>query len=81
MQRDMGTPMWPLFKERERVVVEFGVGDPQLGEIITVSPHGETMTVRLSDGIMGQGDMPLRWRTSNEYDLLAGGKVKVRRLP
>lgn len=73
--------MRPVFKEGERVVVEFGVGDPQLGKIITLSRHCKAMTVRLSEGIMGQGDMPLQWRTGNEYDLLAGGRVKVRKLP
>jgi hypothetical protein len=72
--------MRPLFKEGERIVVEFGVGDPQLGEIIAVSRHGKMMTVRLSKGVMGQGDMPLQWRSDNEYVLLAGGKVKVRKL-
>ena len=81
LQRDMDTPMRPFFMEGERVAVEFGVGDPQLGKIIAVSHHRKMMTVRLSDGIMGQGDLPLQWRSGNEYDLLAGGKVKVRKLP
>ena len=73
--------MRPLFKEGERIVVEFGIGDPQIGEIIAVSDHGKKMTVRLSKGIMGQGDMPLQWRSDNEYVLLAGGRVKVLKLP
>ncbi len=72
--------MRPFFKEGERVIVEFGVGDPQLGQIIAVSHHSEMMTIRLSKGTMGRGDMPLRWRSDNEYDLLAGGTVKVRKL-
>lgn len=69
-----------FLQTRERVIVEFGLGDPQLGEIITVSHHWKLMTVRLDEGIMGQGDLPLQWRGDNEYDLLAGGKVKVRKL-
>ena len=73
--------MRSLFKEGERVIVEFGVGDPQLGKIIAVSYRCKMMTVRLSEGIMGQGDMPLQWRSDNEYDLLAGGRVKIRKLP
>ena len=72
--------MPPFFKEGERVILEFGVGDPQFGKIISISPHRKMMTVRLSEGIMGQGDMPLQWKSDNEYDLLAGGKVKVRKL-
>jgi hypothetical protein len=72
--------MQPFFKEGERVVVEFGLGDPQLGEIIAVSHHCKMMTVRLDEGIVGQGEMPLQWTGDNEYDLLAGGKVKVRKL-
>jgi hypothetical protein len=72
--------MQPFFKEGERVVVEFGLGDPQLGEIIAVSHHCKMMTVRLDEGIGGQGEMPLQWASDNEYDLLAGGKVKVRKL-
>jgi hypothetical protein len=74
--------MWrPLFKEGEHVMVDFGVGDPQLGQITAVSDSCKMMTVRLGSGIMGQGDMPLQWRSDNEYDLLAGGRVKVRKLP
>jgi hypothetical protein len=73
--------MRSFFKEGEPVIVEFGVGDPQLGKIIAVSHRGKMMTVRLSNGIMGQGDMPLQWRSDNEYDLLAGGRVKVQKLP
>ncbi len=76
----MGTPMPPFFREGERVIIEFGVGDPQPGEIIAISHHCATMTVRLGKGIMGEGDMPLQWSSANEYDLLAGGKVKVRKL-
>lgn len=73
--------MPPLFKEGERVIVEFGVGDPQRGKIIALSHRCKMMTVRLDEGIMGQGDMPLHWRRHDEYDLLAGGRVKVRKLP
>ena len=73
--------MQSFFKEGELVIVEFGVGDPQLGKIIAVSHHCKMLTVRLSKGIMGHGDMPLQWRSDNEYDLLAGGRVKVRKLP
>lgn len=73
--------MPPFFTEGERVVVEFGVGDPQLGEIIASSHHCKMITVRLSKGIMGQGDMPVQWRSDNEYDLLAGGRVKIQKLP
>lgn len=70
----------PLFLQGERVILDFGVGDPQLGVIIAASPHCETMTVRLSPGVMGQGDMPLQWIDDNNYELLAGGKVRIRRL-
>ena len=73
--------MQSFFKEGERVIVEFGIGDPQLGKVIAVSHHCKMLTVRLCKGIMGQGDMPLQWRSDNEYDLLAGGRVKVRKLP
>ena len=72
--------MRPLFNEGENVIVEFGVGDPQLGKIIAVSDHCKMMTVRLGKGVMGQGDMPLQWRSDNEYDLLAGGRVKLLKL-
>ncbi len=72
--------MPPFFKQGERVILDFGVGDPQLGEIITASYHCNTMTVRLSEGVMGQGDMPLQWLGENDYELLAGGKVKIRKL-
>ena len=61
-------------------MVEFGVGDPQRGKIISVSDSCKMMTVRLGSGIMGQGDMPLQWRSDDEYELLVGGKVRVRRL-
>ena len=73
--------MRSLFKKGEHVVVEFGVGEPQNGKIIVVSDDCKTMTVRLDNGIMGQGDMPLQWRSDNEYDLLAGGRVKLLKLP
>lgn len=72
--------MPPFFKRGEQVILDFGVGDPQLGEIIAASQHCRTMTVRLCEGVMGQGDMPLQWRSDNDYELLAGGKVKIRRL-
>ena len=72
--------MPPFFKQGERVILDFGVGDPQIGEIIAASPHCKMMTVRLSDGVMGHGDMPLQWSGDNDYELLAGGKVKIRRL-
>ncbi len=73
-------PMPPFFKQGDRVILDFGVGDPQLGEIIAASLHCDVMTVRLSDGVMGRGEMPLQWRSDNDYELLAGGKVKIRRL-
>ena len=73
--------MRSLFNEGEHVIVEFGVGDPQRGKIIAVSDNCKMITVRLSHGIMGQGDMPLQWSIDNEYDLLAGGRVKLRKLP
>ena len=69
-----------IFREGERVIVEFGLGDPQSGEIIAASDDGKAVTVRLANGIVGHGDMPLTWRGGNEYDLLAGGKVTVRKL-
>jgi hypothetical protein len=72
--------MPPFFRQGERVILDFGVGDPQLGEIIAASHHCEMMTVRLSEGVMGQGEMPIQWRSDNDYELLAGGKVKIRRL-
>ena len=74
------TPMPPFFKEGERVIVDFGVGDPQTGEIVAVSDRHKTMTVRLTKGIMGEGDMPLHWCVGNEYDLLEGGRVRIQRL-
>jgi hypothetical protein len=46
--------MPPIFKVGDRVIVEFGVGSPQLGEVIAVC---------LSEGIMRQGDMPLQWNS------------------
>ena len=72
--------MLPVFKQGEHVVVEFGVGEPQLGKIIAVSQNSKMMTVRLTDGVMGQGDMPLQWRSDSKYELLAGGVAKVRKL-
>jgi hypothetical protein len=81
LRRDKDTRMQSFFKEGDRVTVEFGVGDPQLGQIIALSHHCKVMTVRLSEGIMGRGDMPLQRISDNEYELLAGGKVTVRKLP
>ena len=72
--------MPPFFKQGERVVLDFGVGDPQLGEIIAASQQCKMMTVRLCEGVMGHGDMPLQWHSGDDYELLAGGKVKIRRL-
>jgi hypothetical protein len=63
LQRYMDRPMRPFFQEGERVVVEFGIGDPELGEVIAASHQCKIITVRLSKGIVGQGDMPLRWRS------------------
>jgi hypothetical protein len=42
-----------LFREGERVIVDFDVGDPQLGEIVAASDDGKSVTVRLDAGIMG----------------------------
>jgi hypothetical protein len=70
----------PIFKVGDRVIVEFGVGSPQLGEVIAVSGQHKMITVRLSEGIMGQGDMPLQWNSDNNYELLAGGNVRVLKL-
>jgi hypothetical protein len=54
----MDASMWrPLFKEGEHVMVEFGVGDPQLGKIIAVSDSRKMMTVRLGGG-WGKGICP-----------------------
>jgi hypothetical protein len=72
--------MPPIFKVGDRVIVEFGVGSPQLGEVIAVSGQHKMITVRLSEGIMGQGDMPLQWNSDNNYELLAGGNVRVLKL-
>jgi hypothetical protein len=72
--------MPPLFKQGESIIVEFGVGAPQLGKIIAVSQGCEMITVRLGDGVMGKGDMPLQWRNHDEYELSAGGTVKVHKL-
>jgi hypothetical protein len=69
--------MPPIFQVGDRVIVEFGVGSPQHGEVIAVSDHHQMITVRLSEGIMGQGDMPLQWNSENNYELLAGGNVRV----
>ena len=69
-----------FFKKGERVILNFGVGAPQLAEIITVSVDCKTMTVRLSEGVMGHGDMPLQWVRDRDYDLLAGGTVKIQKL-
>jgi hypothetical protein len=69
-----------LFSEGERVTVDFGIGDPQSGEIIAASDEGKSVTVRLDAGIMGYGDLPLVWRNGAEYKLLAGGRVLLRKL-
>ena len=69
-----------LFREAERVIVEFGIGEPQPGEIIAASADGKSVTVRLNDGIMGHGDLPLVWRNGAEYNLLAGGRALLRKL-
>jgi hypothetical protein len=69
-----------LFREGERVTVDFGIGDPQSGEIIAASDDGRSVTVRLDAGIMGHGDLPLAWRNDAEYDLLAGGRAFLRKL-
>jgi hypothetical protein len=47
-----------LFEEGERVIVDFGIGDPQSGEIIAAADDGRSVTVRLDAGIMGYGDLP-----------------------
>ena len=69
-----------LFREGERVIVDFGIGNPQSGEIIAASDDGKSVTVRLDAGIMGYGELPLVWRNGTEYDLLAGGRVFLRKL-
>ena len=69
-----------LFREGERVIVDFGIGDPQSGEIIAASDDGKSVTVRLDAGIMGYGDLPLVWRRAAEYGLLAGGSAFLRKL-
>jgi hypothetical protein len=71
--------MPPIFKVGERVMLEFGFGSPQLGEVIGVSGH-KMMTVRLGEGTIGTGDMPLHWTCDNNYELLAGGRVRVVKL-
>jgi hypothetical protein len=60
--------------------VDFGIGDPQSGEIIAASDDGKSVTVRLDAGIMGYGDLPLVWKHAAEYNLLAAGSAFLRRL-
>jgi hypothetical protein len=69
-----------LFREGERVIVDFGIGDPQSGEIVAASDDGKSVTVRLDAGIMGHGDLPLMWKNGAEYNLLAGGSAILRKL-
>jgi hypothetical protein len=69
-----------LFREGERVIVDFGIRDPQSGEIIAASGDGKSVTVRLDAGIMGYGDLPLMWKNGAEYNLLAGGSTFLRKL-
>jgi hypothetical protein len=49
------------FRVGDRVIVEFGIGDPQPAEVISLSDDGNAMTVRPGEGIMGHGDVPLVW--------------------
>ena len=72
--------MPPVFKEGECVIIEFGMSDPQPGEVVAISADRKSLTVRLEGGVLGPGDTPLRWRAGNEYDVPAGGKVTVQRL-
>ena len=69
-----------LFREGERVIVDFGIGDPQLGDVIAASDDRKSLTVRLDAGIMGYGDLPLVWSKGGEYNLLAGGSAFLRKL-
>jgi hypothetical protein len=69
-----------LFEEGERVIVDFGIGDPQSGEIIAAADDGRSVTVRLDAGIMGYGDLPLTWKNGAEYKLLAGGRAFLGKL-
>jgi hypothetical protein len=68
------------FRVGDRVIVEFGIGDLQPGEVISLSDDGRAMTVRLGKGVMGHGDMPLVRRNDSEYDLQAGGTVTLWKL-
>ena len=69
-----------LFRKGERVIVDFGIGDPQSGEIVAASDDGKSLTVRLDTGIMGHGDLPLMWKNGAEYNLLAGGSAFLQKL-
>ena len=68
-----------LFREGERVIVDFGIGDPRSGEIIAASDDGKLVTVRLDASVMGYGDLPFAWRNGAEYGLLAGGSAFLRK--
>jgi hypothetical protein len=43
--------MRPLFREGEHVIVEFGIGDPQLGKVIAVSDHCEESKLIGTDNV------------------------------
>ena len=68
------------FRVGDLVIVEFGIGDPQPAEVISLSRDGKAMTVRLGEGIMGHGDVPLVWSNDSKYDLQAGGTVTLWKL-
>ena len=70
----------PTFRIGDRVTVEIGLDEPQIGEIVTVSDDAKSMTVRFCDGIVGDGDMPLLWKDDEHYELLGGGTVKIGKL-
>ena len=71
--------MRTLFREGERVIVDFDVGDPQLGEIVAASDDGKSVTVRLDAGIMGYGDLPLVWRSGTTVRLTGCARAFLRR--
>ena len=70
----------PTFRIGERVAVEIGLAEPQIGEIVAFSDDAKSMTVRFHDGVVGDGDLPLLWTDDEHYELFGGGIVKIGKL-
>ena len=70
----------PRFRIGERVTVEIGLAESQIGEVVAFSDDAGSLTARFHGGFVGDGDMPLLWKDDDQYELLEGSTVKIQKL-